>query len=126
MTRLLLDTHILLWWLQDPSLLKNDARLSIANPRNVVLVSSASILEIAIKQSIGKLKLAASPEDFLQACRFHELPFSIAHASAVRNLPDIHKDPFDRMLIAQAQVETLILVSRDPLIERYQIALLAA
>jgi PIN domain nuclease of toxin-antitoxin system len=125
-TRLLLDTHTLLWWLQDPALLKDDARVAIAHPHTKVFVSFASILEIVIKQSIGKLKLTASPEDYLEACHFRKLPYTLVHAGALRHLPNIPKDPFDRMLVAQAQAEGMTLVSRDPVMERYQVPLIAA
>jgi PIN domain nuclease of toxin-antitoxin system len=124
--RLLLDTHIYLWWLEDPSLLSDDARIAIADPRNFVFVSSASIVEIAIKQATGKLRIAEPPEQKLEFCRFHELPFSIAHASAFRDLPSHHKDPFDRMLAAQARVEGLTLVTRDKVMQQYELPLIAA
>jgi PIN domain nuclease of toxin-antitoxin system len=124
--KLLLDTHIYLWWLQDPALLTDEARIAIASPRNVVFVSAVSIVEIAIKQSRGKLKTNEPPERQLTACRFHELPLSFAHASAMRDLPLIHKDPFDRMLAAQAVVEGLTLVTRDPLVRQYDLQSIAA
>jgi PIN domain nuclease of toxin-antitoxin system len=124
--RLLLDTHIYLWWLDDPSLLSDNARIAIADPRNFVFVSAASIVEIAIKQASGKLKTEECPEAKLEACRFHELPFTIAHASAFRELPDAHKDPFDRMLVAQARVEGLTLITRDKVMQQYELPLIAA
>jgi PIN domain nuclease of toxin-antitoxin system len=124
--RLLLDTHIYLWWLADPSLLSDHARIAIADPRNFVFVSAASIVEIAIKQASGKLKTEECPEAKLQSCRFHELPFTIAHASAFRDLPSAHKDPFDRMLAAQARVEGLTLVTRDKVMQQYELPLIAA
>jgi PIN domain nuclease of toxin-antitoxin system len=124
--KLLLDTHIYIWWLEDPALLSDEARIAIADPRNVAFVSAASIVEIAIKQAIGKLKMAGPPEDKMEACRFHELPFNIAHASAFRELPSAHKDPFDRMLAAQARVEGLTLVTRDKLMRQYEVPLIAA
>ncbi len=124
--KLLLDTHIYLWWLQDPGLVADEARFAIANPRNFVFVSAASIMEIAIKQSNGKLKIEEPPEAQLQACRFHELPLTFAHASALRDLPPIHKDPFDRMLAAQARVEGLTLVTRDPVVRQYDVRSIAA
>ena len=124
--RLLLDTHVYLWWLEDPALLSDQARIAIADPRNHVFVSSASIIEIAIKQAIGKLKLDEPPELKLASCRFLELPFTIAHASAFRELPSSHKDPFDRMLAAQARVENLTLVTRDKMMNQYELKLIAA
>jgi PIN domain nuclease of toxin-antitoxin system len=124
--RLLLDTHIYLWWLEDPSLLCDDARIAIADPRNIVFVSAASIVEIAIKQATGKLRIAGHPEQQLESCRFHQLPFTIAHASAFRDLPPIHKDPFDRMLAAQARVEQLTVVTRDKVMRQYDLPSIAA
>jgi PIN domain nuclease of toxin-antitoxin system len=124
--KLLLDTHIYIWWLKDPALLSDDARVAIASPRNFVFVSAVSIVEIAIKQASGKLKVTGLPEVHLPACRFHELPLTIAHAAALRDLPSIHKDPFDRMLAAQARVEGMTLVTRDQTIRRYDVPCIAA
>jgi PIN domain nuclease of toxin-antitoxin system len=124
--RLLLDTHTFLWWLDDPAQLAEDARFAIANGRNGVYVSSVSFLEIVIKESIGKLKAPGNLSTCLEACRFTELPLTVAHATALRALPPHHKDPFDRTLLAQARHEELTLVSRDPLMKRYDVPLLAA
>jgi PIN domain nuclease of toxin-antitoxin system len=124
--KLLLDTHIYLWWLADPHLLADEARVAISNPRNLAFVSAVCIIEIAIKQQKGKLKASEPPESKLEACRFSELPLKIMHASALRALPPLHKDPFDRLLIAQAQVEGLTLVTRDPLIHQYAVPFIAA
>jgi PIN domain nuclease of toxin-antitoxin system len=124
--KLLLDTHIYLWWLADPAQITDNARIAITNPRNVVFVSAASIIEIAIKQASGKLKANEPPESMLEACRFHELPLKIGHASALRALPPFHQDPFDRLLIAQALAEGLTLVTRDPALKQYAAPLIAA
>jgi PIN domain nuclease of toxin-antitoxin system len=124
--KLLLDTHIYLWWLSDPTCLTDEARVAIANPRNFVFVSAASIVEIAIKQATGKLIVAEPPEVLLASCRFRELPLKIAHASALRSLPPVHKDPFDRMLAAQARVEGMTLVTRDPVLKQYGVPTIAA
>jgi PIN domain nuclease of toxin-antitoxin system len=124
--KLLLDTHIYLWWLSEPGRLADEARIAIANPRNFVFVSAVSIVEIAIKQGTGKLTVAEQPEALLESCRFRELPLRIAHASALRSLPPVHKDPFDRMLVAQAFVDGLTLVTRDAALRQYGVPTLAA
>jgi PIN domain nuclease of toxin-antitoxin system len=113
-------------WLQDPGLLSDRARVAIANPRNAVFVSAVLMIEIAIKQAHGKLKIEEPLEAQLKACRFHELPLTIAHAAALRDLPVLHQDPFDRMLAAQALVEGLTLVTRDSLLRQYDIPAIAA
>ena len=124
--RLLLDTHAFLWWLDDPALLAEEARLAIANGRSSVYVSPVSFLEIAIKEAIGKLKIPGTFSDSLESCRFSELPLTVAHATALRDLPSHHKDPFDRTLVAQARHEGLTLVSRDPQMKQYDVTVLAA
>jgi len=124
--KLLLDTHIYLWWLADPAQLADEGRIAITNPRNFVFVSAASIIEIAIKQASGKLKASEPPEAMLESCRFRELPLKIAHASALRSLPPVHKDPFDRLLIAQALAEGMTLLTRDSVLKQYAAPLIAA
>lgn len=112
--RLLLDTCVLLWWLADPKLLKASGRAAVSDRRNTVFVSAATAWEIAIKR--GKPGFDA-PEDLDAAIAsegFLPMPITFAHARAVEALPMIHKDPFDRMLIAQARVENLLLLTRDP------------
>jgi PIN domain nuclease of toxin-antitoxin system len=91
-----------------------------------VYVSSVSILEIVIKVATGKLTVPDIMFGSLEACRFGELPLTVAHANAIRELPAIHKDPFDRALVAQSRVENLTLVSRDPLMDRYGVSILPA
>ncbi len=123
---LLLDTHVLLWWLEDPGLLTRQARDAIRDGRNTVYVSAAVAWEISIKKALGKLD---APDDLpaaLTANGFRPLPVSIAHALAVQALPPHHRDPFDRMLIAQALHEGFRLVSRDPEIARYPVPQLPA
>lgn len=124
--KLLLDTHTYIWWLDDPAQLAEEARIAIANPRNFVFVSAVSIIEIAIKQAKGKFQATEPPESLLDTCRFRELPLKIAHASLLRDLPPVHKDPFDRMLAAQALAEGLTLVTRDPVMKDYAVPLIAA
>ncbi len=111
--RLLLDTHVLLWWLADDPRLEDRARQAIADGANVVLVSAASAWEIAIKRAMGKLE---APEDLpaaLGASGFEALATSVDHAIAAGALPRHHADPFDRMLVAQALAEELTIVTAD-------------
>jgi PIN domain nuclease of toxin-antitoxin system len=124
--RVLLDTHALLWWLSDDPDLSASAREAIAGGGNVVFVSAATIWEIRIKEAIGKLEL---PEDFRQVLDdqpFDALDVTAKHAHALAGLPMHHRDPFDRMLIAQARVEKLRLVTRDPRFAQYDVPLIAA
>ena len=123
MSRLLLDTHTLLWWLADDPALSTLARAAIADPGNEPLVSAASVWEIAIKRSLGKL---TAPEDLLermQAEGFSWLAVESAHAWQVRALPFHHADPFDRMLIAQAIVDGLPVITADHRFRAYGIQL---
>lgn len=123
---LLLDTHALLWWLADEPSLTEEARARIADPGNVVFLSAVVVWELRIKQAIGKIEL---PEDFAEVLggeSFVELPVTLAHAHAVASLPPIHRDPFDRMLIAQSVVEKLTVVTRDPWFGEYGVAVVAA
>ena len=125
MSRLLLDTHVVLWWLTGAAL-DADVHGMIQDPDNVVLVSVASAWEVAIKQSLGKLE---PPEDFADAAVAEGLTLlgiELAHVRAVRDLPHHHRDPFDRMLVAQAQVEQLVLVTRDARLGQYDVRTLAA
>src|ERR1035438_6959601 len=101
--RLLLDTHILLWWLANNPSLSVRARELIADPDNAVFVSAVSLWEIRLKQSLGKLQLPADFEERLAGESFESLPLLAAHAREVATLPWHHRDPFDRLLIAQAR-----------------------
>lgn len=122
--RLLLDTHALLWWLLDDPALPAGVRRTIERAE-AVYVSSASIWEIAIKQRLGKLpELSLSVVELpglIEQCRFATLPVTDRHAAAVALLPTHHRDPFDHMLIAQAQAEKLLLVTRDQRFAAYGI-----
>jgi PIN domain nuclease of toxin-antitoxin system len=124
--RLSLDTHTFLWWLDDPKLLSQAARRAIRDGRNTVYVSAAAVWEIAIKRSLGKLDAPNDLEAAMVANRFLPLPVTVAHALAVEVLPDHHRDPFDRLLIAQARHEGFRLVSRDPQVARYDVPLIVA
>lgn len=112
--RLLLDTHMLLWWLSDDPLLPSRGGTLIADRRNQVFVSPMSVWEIAIKSQLSKLK-ADVDEVQMAALRsgLQPLPFTLEHAAAVARLPQHHRDPFDRGLVAQAQVEPLTLLTHD-------------
>lgn len=109
---LLLDTHVVLWWLDDPALLSEDARDAIADPVNDVFVSAVVAWEIAIKRGLGTVTAPPDFETAIRASGFRELPVTVAHAFATESLPLHHRDPFDRMLIAQAIVEAATIVSR--------------
>jgi PIN domain nuclease of toxin-antitoxin system len=119
--RLLLDTHALLWWLSDDSQLGEDTRRVISNPRNQVYVSAASTWEISIKKTIGKLSAPDDMDVIVEDEGFDKLPITLFHGEQAGLLPEHHKDPFDRMLIAQAQAEGLIIVTNDEKIARYNI-----
>ncbi len=124
--RLLLDTHVLLWWLADMPQLGSAARAYIENGTNAVFVSAASAWEIEIKRAIRKLE---APEDLaaaIDASYFESLPMAIPHAVAAGQLPQHHGDPFDRMLIAQATVEELVIVTKDDAFADYDVALVDA
>ncbi len=123
--RLLLDTHVLLWWLADDPALSKQARGLIANEPEV-FASAASAWEIAIKQALGKLE---APEDLLTALEaggIRRLPIDVEHAAVAGALPRHHDDPFDRMLVAQAQQEGLTLLTSDVRIARYAVTVLPA
>lgn len=123
---LLLDTHALLWWLDDNPTLTSEARESISDAHRTVYVSAVTAWEISLKKALGKLE---APDDLaaaLSANAFQELPITIAHANAAGQLPNHHSDPFDRMLVAQAMIENLTLVTRDENIPKYRIATVVA
>ncbi len=124
--RLLLDTHVLLWWLANARALGREAKEAIADGQAFVVVSAASAWEISIKRALGRLSAPAELEGQLQRHRFAPLPISIAHGLRAGELPPHHSDPFDRLLVAQAEIEGLTVVTRDPNISRYGVPVLAA
>ncbi|MGV8843543.1 MAG: type II toxin-antitoxin system VapC family toxin [Pseudomonas sp.] len=126
MRRLLLDTHVFLWWLSDDPALGADARQIIGEPRNQVMVSAASIWEISIKQAKNMLEAPEDLEVLVEHEGFTKLPISLFHGQQAGKLPEIHRDPFDRMLIAQAQAEGLELVTADRIIPQYGVRVISA
>jgi PIN domain nuclease of toxin-antitoxin system len=123
--QLLLDTHALIWWLAADEALSSTARNAIADSINDVFVSAASAWEITTKYRIGKLPeaglLAADVAGFVSAEGFIELPVTIRHGQLAGSLPGIHKDPFDRILVAQAILADMQIVSRDEILSAYGI-----
>jgi PIN domain nuclease of toxin-antitoxin system len=120
--RLLLDTHILLWALGEPERLNAETRALLEDPDNEVLFSAASIWEIAIKARLGRADFAVHPEEIVQAAcdtGFTELPVRANAAAQVMKLPLHHRDPFDRLLVAQALIEPMRLYTADPLLPPY-------
>jgi PIN domain nuclease of toxin-antitoxin system len=124
-SRLLLDTHVFLWWKLDDQRLKVGVRDAIARA-DIVFVSAASAWEAAIKARLGKLELTVDFAEGVKDSGFERLAIGFQHAAETRTLPDHHRDPFDRMLIAQARVERLVVVTHDPLFEPYGLDLLRA
>jgi PIN domain nuclease of toxin-antitoxin system len=122
--RLLLDTHTLLWWTTGDSALPDRSRKRIAQSQDEVIVSAVSAWEIAIKVNLGRLPAAASDlitdfEESLMQDGFHSLGITAEHGIRAGLLPGPHKDPFDRMLIAQAQAENLAIVSNEKVFDHY-------
>jgi PIN domain nuclease of toxin-antitoxin system len=123
---LLLDAHALVWWFTDASSLSAAARSAIVDPGNEVLVSAASIWELAIKRAKGKIDLADDMAASVDQAGFAGLPITLADAQAAAALPRHHDDPFDRMLIAQAIRLEAPVVTRDPMFARYDVEVLVA
>ena len=123
---LLLDTHVLIWSLENNATLSGDARDAIIEGKNIVFVSSVSAWEISIKKAMGKLKVPDNLQEEVGLHRFTPLNINFEHAKLAGELPNIHKDPFDRMLIAQTIIEKLTLVTRDSLIAQYNVNFLKA
>jgi PIN domain nuclease of toxin-antitoxin system len=120
-SRLLVDTHALLWWLTDDPALSKTAREALADPATDVRVSTASVWEIAIKRALGKLTAPDDLPGHIEAAGFAWLPISAEHAWRVRGLPAHHSDPFDRLLVAQSLVERMPVVSADARFEAYRV-----
>ena len=121
----LLDTCVALWWLEGRPLSRK-AQEAISDPRRIICLSAASVWEISVKHAKGALPLPKGFYDALDREKFSPLPITAEHARAAGELPPHHRDPFDRMLIAQAQCEGLTLVTRDKQFEQYEVTVLAA
>ncbi|NOX58594.1 MAG: type II toxin-antitoxin system VapC family toxin [Planctomycetes bacterium] len=126
MTGYLLDTHVLLWWLSDPSRLSDEARDTIGQGENAVYLSTAAAWEMAIKKALGCLDIPGNLEEVLGKDHIEVLPIALSHALAVSDLPLHHQDPFDRMQIAQARIEDLVIITRDAVIAKYDVKVLKA
>ena len=124
--RILLDSHVLIWWMDDPSILKPVARAAISDPANEVFASSVSIWELGLKVAKSKLRLPSGFEIKLWNDGIQPLSFTPAHAVQSIGLPPIHGDPFDRALVAQCICESLTLATRDSVLAQYGAAILMA
>ena len=124
MSDLLLDTHTLLWWVADDQSLSSAARNAISNAENVV-ASDVSLWELTVKASLGKIRVDPSVADWFDQhtaqSRFRALSIARRHLAELAALPMEHRDPFDRLLVAQARVENLTLVSRDSMFAKYDV-----
>lgn len=121
----LFDTHALIWWYEDDRKLTKDQKLAVTNPRNEILISVLNAWEMSIKIKKGKLQTKRDLPNYFRESDFQILPVTIAHALKLHELPQIHKDPFDRMLVAQALVEGCILISGDKELEAYDVPVLS-
>ena len=126
MRRILLDTHVVIWWLADAPNLGEKARSLIQNQQNQIYVSAAAMWELSIKMAKGLLDLPESVFEMIEEDGFIPLSITWFHSRQAGFLPDIHKDPFDRMLIAQVQAEGLELMTADTLIPKYGIRVIDA
>ena len=126
--KVLLDTHAFLWWITDDPKLSMRVRGIISEGENEIFVSAATGWEIAIKSQIGRLKLPDEPQRFileqLKINGMKSLPIEMRHALHVSTLPTYHQDPFDRLLVAQAQMEELPILSADPEIRKYEVTII--
>lgn len=121
---LLLDTHVLLWWLDDSPDLSTAGRDAISNPSNLIVLSSVVIWEIRIKQALGKLEITPDFFQILKHQGFEFLSITADHANAVGDLPMHHRDPFDRMIITQAKLDGFSVVTHDAIFKNYTVPIL--
>lgn len=126
MKRLLLDTHVFLWWLVNDKRLGDKTRGLIQDPKNQIFVSAASTWEISLKRALGKISAPEDMSGIIDDEGFNSLSINAYHGDQAGLLPDLHKDPFDRMLIAQAQSEGMVLVTADESIFNYPLRIIKA
>ncbi|OBI18107.1 twitching motility protein PilT [Mycobacterium sp. E2327] len=130
MRRYLIDTHVWLWLQSDPDRLRDETRAIVEEVRNTILLSAASAWEIAIKYRLGKLALPEAPASYvpdrMRRSGTFALPVDHAHVLRTAELPDHHRDPFDRVLVAQAQLLDLTIVTADAQLSAYDVAVIAA
>ncbi len=123
--RVLLDTHVFLWWNEDNAELSKKVLKILIDPANTLVLSVASAWEIAIKTQSGKLRLPEDAANYVRSRSAHYgmeiLPIHLTHALALQSLPSLHRDPFDRILIAQSQIENLPILTADPAIRGYPV-----
>ncbi|MDR3750318.1 MAG: type II toxin-antitoxin system VapC family toxin [Terracidiphilus sp.] len=119
--KLLLDTHAFLWWDSNDAHLPGALRAAIASPGNEVYVSAVTVWEIAIKRASGKLIFGKAVAKAIEEHEFLPLPITVEHAEWAGSLPQLHRDPFDRLLVAQAHLEGMVLVTVDEQILRYEV-----
>ena len=122
----LLDTHTLLWWLEDNPTLTQISKRIISNPNNLIFVSPVNTWEITIKKALGKIEAPNNLEQVILECGFDHLHITIKHTIFVENLENHHEDPFDRLLIAQAITEELTIITRDSKITQYKVPTILA
>ncbi len=120
----LLDTNVFIWWVDDNARLKSSWRETISNPENFIFVSSVTAWEMSIKMRNNKLKLRKSWEVCFGNLEFDSLPISMSHVKKLHELPLHHKDPFDRMIVAQALIEGCAIITADPKLHKYRVPIL--
>jgi PIN domain nuclease of toxin-antitoxin system len=124
--KLLLDTRVMLWLLARPEEIEASARKSVQDPENLAFASAVSAWEIEIKRALGKIRAPDDLAEQLRRSRITELPLRLHHVRVLRDLPNIHRDPFDRMLVAQAKADGLTLVTRDRRLRGYGVSVISA
>jgi PIN domain nuclease of toxin-antitoxin system len=122
----LLDTHVILWWISEPEQISSKARKIISDKNIKVLISSVSIWEMSIKKSLGRLSFPSNLIQVLESEGFEMLPMNGIEAISIAELPLIHQDPFDRMLVMQAKINDLVLITRDAKIIKYPVVTIKA